>query len=117
MEIWKRNGFHLLPNPNNNSSPRFVLSAIPILPQHTFGQPDLEELMNLIEESSLMDKTKIACGKLLKIFASKACRSAVMIGDKLDLKSMKTIVINMGTMIQPYNCPHGRPTMRHLMTL
>lgn len=23
----------------------------------------------------------------------------------------------MGTMDQPWNCPHGRPTMRHLVSL
>lgn len=29
----------------------------------------------------------------------------------------KQIVRHMGTMDQPWNCPHGRPTMRHLSDL
>jgi len=27
------------------------------------------------------------------------------------------VVDRMGTMDQPWNCPHGRPTMRHLHSL
>ena len=30
---------------------------------------------------------------------------------------MVKIVRNMGTIDKPWNCPHGRPTMRHLLAL
>ena len=55
--------------------------------------------------------------KLLSMYASRACRSAVMIGTSLDLTRMKAIVSQMSDVEQPWNCPHGRPTMRHLFDM
>jgi DNA mismatch repair protein PMS2 len=52
-----------------------------------------------------------------KAHASAACRDATMFGDPLSHSKMRTIVSHMSTMNQPWNCPHGRPTMRHLMSL
>lgn len=55
--------------------------------------------------------------RLVSVFASKACRSSVMIGTHLKTHEMRQIVDNLGTIEQPWNCPHGRPTMRHLIDL
>lgn len=52
--------------------------------------------------------------KVMTMFASRACRSAVMIGTALSLTEMRSIVQQMVVVEQPWNCPHGRPTMRHL---
>ncbi|KAL8435568.1 hypothetical protein ACSSS7_002413 [Eimeria intestinalis] len=49
------------------------------------------------------------------ILASKACRSAVMIGDALAPHRQLAILRRMATLQLPFNCPHGRPTMRHLI--
>ena len=51
------------------------------------------------------------------MFAMRACRSSIMIGKTLTVKQMEKAVRNMGTIDKPWNCPHGRPTMRHLMSL
>lgn len=40
-----------------------------------------------------------------------------MIGKTLTHKQMERVVRNMGTIDKPWNCPHGRPTMRHLFSL
>lgn len=61
-----------------------------------------------------MEGRDVICTRLEKFFASKACRSAVMIGDALNQQKMKEIVYEMGELDQPWNCPHGRPTMRLL---
>ena len=55
--------------------------------------------------------------KLMSMFASRACRSAVMIGTALHRKEMENIVTKLQTIEHPWNCPHGRPTMRHLVDL
>ena len=55
--------------------------------------------------------------RLRGMFASRACRKAVMIGTALDKPQMRRLVTNMGLLEQPWNCPHGRPTMRHLVDL
>ena len=40
-----------------------------------------------------------------------------MIGDALARAQMETIVRHLGALDRPWNCPHGRPTMRHLCHL
>lgn len=40
-----------------------------------------------------------------------------MVGDELTMGKMKTVVRHMGEIDKPWNCPHGRPTMRHLYRL
>ncbi|EEA06477.1 DNA mismatch repair protein, putative [Cryptosporidium muris RN66] len=55
--------------------------------------------------------------RLWSILASKACRRAVMVGDDLNLTQMSKIIYNMSTLKSPWNCPHGRPSIRHLGNL
>ena len=51
------------------------------------------------------------------MFAMRACRKSVMIGKSLTVPQMTQLLRNMGTIDQPWNCPHGRPTMRHLIKI
>jgi len=48
------------------------------------------------------------------MLAMRACRSSIMVGKTLTTRQMSQVVTNMGGMEKPWNCPHGRPTMRHL---
>ena len=43
--------------------------------------------------------------------ASKACRKSVKAGDILNLLEMKALYDKLGECEQPYNCPHGRPSI------
>jgi DNA mismatch repair protein PMS2 len=52
--------------------------------------------------------------KVQRMLAMRACRSSIMVGKVLTLKQMERVVRHMGEMEKPWNCPHGRPTMRHL---
>ena len=40
-----------------------------------------------------------------------------MVGKALPIRAMEKIVRHMGELDKPWNCPHGRPTMRHLAEL
>lgn len=51
---------------------------------------------------------------ILKHIATKACRMSIMIGTSLTYTQMQSIVHSMGSILSPWNCPHGRPTMRFL---
>jgi hypothetical protein len=51
------------------------------------------------------------------MFASRACRSSVMIGTALSKSKMSSIVKHMADMEHPWACPHGRRTMQHLFDL
>mmetsp|Transcript_64667 Transcript_64667/g.140835 ORF Transcript_64667/g.140835 Transcript_64667/m.140835 type:complete len:927 (+) Transcript_64667:34-2814(+) len=53
--------------------------------------------------------------KVWALLACRACRGAVMIGKALRVAEMEKILRNLSTLEQPWNCPHGRPTMRHLV--
>jgi DNA mismatch repair ATPase MutL len=55
--------------------------------------------------------------KLVAMYASRACRSAIMIGTALKPTEMQAVVGKLEQVEQPWNCPHGRPTMRHLADL
>lgn len=60
------------------------------------------------------DKIIARLPKAIAMFASRACRSSIMIGTALSQKEMDKIVRRLADVEQPWNCPHGRPTMRHV---
>lgn len=55
--------------------------------------------------------------KTIAMFASRACRNSVMIGTALSQTEMEKIVRRLGDLTSPWNCPHGRPTIRSVATL
>jgi DNA mismatch repair protein PMS2 len=103
---------------------RCKLVSLPLSKEVVFGVRDLEELIVLLSEMPATGTTGGASdryvprpSKVRKMFAMRACRSSIMIGKTLTTKQMERVVRNMGTIDKPWNCPHGRPTMRHLMSL
>ncbi|CAJ1960863.1 unnamed protein product [Cylindrotheca closterium] len=52
--------------------------------------------------------------KAISMFASRSCRSSIMIGTALSQSEMKKIVSRLADVEFPWNCPHGRPTLRHV---
>lgn len=79
---------------------------------------DIHELASMLAErdNSYGDQV-VRLPKTRSMFASRACRSSVMIGDALGKTRMETIIRNLSTLERPWNCPHGRPTLRHLIDL
>lgn len=95
---------------------RCQLMSLPMSRETTFDATDLEELIGLLAESpSSSSSGKVPRPtKVRRMFAMRACRSSVMIGKTLTLKQMGALVRKMGEIDKPWNCPHGRPTMRHV---
>lgn len=91
---------------------RARLFTVPICGKVTFKLEDLEEILGQLENNQESNSSRLD-----KAFASKACRSSVMIGDVLSRHQMNEIVSNLATLQQPWNCPHGRPTLKHLKVL
>jgi DNA mismatch repair protein PMS2 len=98
---------------------RCKLISLPLSKEVTFGLEDLEELLHLLAESPGLSQSSIVPrpSKVRKMFAMRACRSSIMIGKPLTETQRRTVVFHMGQIDKPWNCPHGRPTMRHLMSL
>ncbi|KAI1752489.1 hypothetical protein F4782DRAFT_500310 [Xylaria castorea] len=97
---------------------RCQLLSLPLSRETTFSLADLEELISLLQDhQSTSANTVPRPSKVRKMFAMRACRSSVMIGKSLSTKQMEKLVRHMGELDKPWNCPHGRPTMRHLCGL
>ncbi|XP_066519874.1 mismatch repair endonuclease PMS2 isoform X2 [Hoplias malabaricus] len=114
LEIFKKNGFDFLIDEDAPVMERVKLVSLPTSKNWTFGTSDIEELIFM-----LSDSPGVMCrpSRVRQMFASRACRKSVMIGTALNTSEMKKLVIHMGEIEQPWNCPHGRPTMRHLVNL
>ncbi|KAK6004528.1 hypothetical protein QM012_008390 [Aureobasidium pullulans] len=94
---------------------RCKLLTLPTSKDVTFDLSDLEELLHLLSDHSggiIPRPTKVR-----KMLAMRACRSSIMVGKPLRENQMLKVVRNLGEMDKPWNCPHGRPTMRHLADL
>ncbi|KAI2619964.1 DNA mismatch repair protein MutL [Hypoxylon sp. NC1633] len=97
---------------------RCQLLSLPLSRETTFSLTDLEELISILTDHQSASANAIPRpSKVRKLFAVRACRSSVMIGKSLPIKQMEKLVRHMGELDKPWNCPHGRPTMRHLCGL
>ena len=70
-----------------------------------------------VEKGNMMHKEILRPKKVYAMLANRACRSSIMVGRDLDHKTMKKVVTNLTTLESPWNCPHGRPTLRFLKKL
>lgn len=59
----------------------------------------------------------LRCTKADAMIALRACRLSIMVGQALTPGQMDSVVKHLSTLERPWNCPHGRPTMRHLADL
>lgn len=116
---------------------RCKLLSLPMSHEVTFDVDDLEELIALLADfpalpaanSGTTEETIFPTknlnsypsitrpSKVRRMFAMRACRSSIMVGKPLSTAQMERLVQHMGEIDKPWNCPHGRPTMRHLLGL
>jgi DNA mismatch repair protein PMS2 len=113
----RQNGFTVSHRDDAPVGQRCSLLTLPIAKNIVFTVNDLEELLTLLADAPSSGINIPRPGKVRKLLASKACRGSVMIGKALTEKQMRGIVSDLGGLEKPWNCPHGRPTMRHLCAL
>jgi DNA mismatch repair protein MutL len=80
------------------------LKEVPVLLEKMFGKEYFMELAS----------GKISLGEhphFSGAAASKACKTAIKIGDVLQVTQMRTILHQLAQLNSPWNCPHGRPTL------
>ncbi|XP_010522786.1 PREDICTED: DNA mismatch repair protein PMS1 [Tarenaya hassleriana] len=127
MDVIRQNGFILEENPNGRPGCHFRLRAVPFSKNITFGVEDLKDLISTLGDNQgdcsvisryKTNKTDSVCpSRVRAMLASRACRSSVTVGDPLGKNEMQKIVEHLAGLESPWNCPHGRPTMRHLVDL
>ncbi|CAA9995215.1 unnamed protein product [Nesidiocoris tenuis] len=116
LDVFKKNGFEFLIDPEAPATKKVSMTAVPLSANRVFGKADVDELLFMLQDANDQHVTCRPSG-VRAMFASRACRKSVMIGTALNHKEMKRLVTQMGTIDHPWNCPHGRPTMRHLVNM
>ncbi|WWC66317.1 uncharacterized protein I206_100218 [Kwoniella pini CBS 10737] len=119
LDILSKNGFDVKINEDAlpGKGERINLISMPISKETIFDFKDLEQLLHLLSDNSITQGQMVRCSKARSMFAMRACRKSIMIGKSLTKLQMINLLKNMGTIDQPWNCPHGRPTMRHLIKI
>ncbi|XP_052816782.1 mismatch repair endonuclease PMS2-like [Mya arenaria] len=114
LDVFRKNGFEFQIDENGPPMQRVKLASTPVSKNWNFGKEDIEEMIFM-----LTDSPGVLCrpSRVRAMFASRSCRKSVMIGTYLNKPEMKKLLSHMGEIDQPWNCPHGRPTMRHLINL
>ncbi|XP_023016312.2 mismatch repair endonuclease PMS2 isoform X1 [Leptinotarsa decemlineata] len=114
LDIFKKNGFSFIIDESAPCTKKVHLTAIPVSRNFVFGKDDIDEMLFMLQG---FNHKMCRPSRVRAMFASRACRSSVMIGKHLSKSDMRRLVDHMGQIDQPWNCPHGRPTMRHLINL
>lgn len=117
LSVFKQNGFVIQVEEDNPPGKRIKLISLPVLKNVLFDISDFHELIHLINTHNSTSNEGIKCSKIRSLLAMRACRSSIMIGQHLNRKTMTKILTNLSKLDKPWNCPHGRPTMRHLTEL
>ena len=138
LEVFQHNGFEF----RDGEDGRLYLAAVPFSKGVTFGANDVMEMVGMLESgeagvplwattsapsrgwgsgksAALGPRTPpvVRPSRVRAMLASRACRSSIMIGKALSRHTMEQILEHLSGLESPWNCPHGRPTMRHLAVL
>lgn len=73
---------------------------------------DLDEAESFLNDmfKELEDKPDLTNKKALDRLITRSCKSAVKGGDRLDAHEIDALIKDLKSCINPFSCPHGRPT-------
>ena len=84
--------------------------AIRAVPLDLYGNGEKELLLSVLDELVQAPAVGDSFAVLSKI-ASMSCKAAVKGNQKLSLSEIKVLMQELLACDNPYNCPHGRPTI------
>lgn len=82
-----------------------LIRAVPVI----FGQPQAKAFIEDFIAS--YDLTNVERTKQDEILFSRACKAAIKANDSIAQKEAEALITDLFKCENPYNCPHGRPTM------
>ncbi|MBR6485627.1 MAG: DNA mismatch repair protein MutL, partial [Lachnospiraceae bacterium] len=100
---FKRVGFEIEPFGGNEYSIREV-------PAELFGLTPTEYFHDLLDELK-NDRRSKKIDSVDHRIATMACKSAVKGNSRMSFKEAEALIDELMTLDNPYNCPHGRPTI------
>ncbi len=72
---------------------------------------DVEAVVKDLMDSNNLEMSKDRADIQRHLIATMACHSSIRFNHRLSLPEMEKIVENLRNCSQPFNCPHGRPTI------
>eukprot|EP01132_Coremiostelium_polycephalum_P005974 gene5974-7442_t len=125
LELFKKNGFGFAIDLEAPPRSKVKLTSFPYSKGTTFGIKDVYEMIYLIKQNVNVNITTdpnnswsvMRLPRINSMLASRACKMSIRVGMALKNEEMKQILTNLSTLHNPWCCPHGRPTMRHLIDL
>ena len=102
-EAFERAGFEV----ENFGGSEYALRGVPV---DLFGHSEKELFLAVLDEMSLnpgLGTFKTIDEKI----AGMACKASVKGGDRIGLEQAEKLIDELLTLDNPYNCPHGRPTI------
>ena len=122
-ELYAQLGFNIHKEQND-----IYITSFPSIYSYKFKYEDFINIAKKLQEKNYkiiegefknndLVKKLFLSDSVLKYIATKACRMSIMIGVTLDKVKMEKILSDMAKILSPWNCPHGRPTMRLLNKL
>ena len=104
MELFQQMGFGI----SEFGGDSFVVDALPAFLTNVSITSLLTEMALSLEQSGYRGGTQRWREESI---AQAACKSAVKARDKLTLKEMEQLIVDLAATEMPYTCPHGRPTL------
>ena len=96
-------GFEIEPFGGNE----YVIKAVPT---ELFGISEKDLLFDIIDQYSLEGR-KATPDTVLSKLATMACKAAIKGNMNISILEAKALIEELMSLDNPYNCPHGRPTM------
>lgn len=85
--------------------------AVRAVPFDLFSVAKKELLMEIIDDLSDESAIRKQSSLILDKVASMSCKAAVKGNNKLSFQEANALIDELMTLDNPYNCPHGRPTI------
>ncbi|MCQ2609921.1 MAG: DNA mismatch repair protein MutL, partial [Lachnospiraceae bacterium] len=80
------------------------------VPYNIYNIGNKELLMDMVEKFST-NASKENYDSIIDKIASMSCKSAIKANHKLSEMEVKSLLKDLFALDNPYNCPHGRPTI------
>ncbi|MCR4841745.1 MAG: DNA mismatch repair endonuclease MutL [Eubacterium sp.] len=103
-EVLNRYGFEVEPFGGNEY-------AVYSVPTDLYGMKEEEFFRLLVDEFSLKTDKEEDFDPILRRLATAACKASVKGGDDISREEALVLLNDLFALENPYNCPHGRPTM------
>lgn len=104
LKVFELNGFRFDIDMEKPITNRVKLIAKPFSKNWEFGKEDIDELLFMLQDNDGNNDGITVCrpSRVRAMFASRACRSSVMIGTSLSKADMRRLVDQMGTIEHPW---------------